>query len=63
MELLDHALKSPKGFGNMDISIGREHLDAIARWEFTWIVWPVAGVLFGAVAAILKGVMASGQKD
>ena len=33
------------------------------RWDYTWIIWPVAGVLFGAVTAILKGVMASGQKD
>lgn len=24
------------------------------RWEFTWIVWPVAGVLFGAVVVITK---------
>ncbi|MDD3239695.1 MAG: XRE family transcriptional regulator, partial [Lachnospira sp.] len=23
-------------------------------WEFTWIVWPVAGVLFGAIAAIIS---------
>lgn len=31
-ELLDRALKSPKGFGNMDIVIGEEHLSAIARF-------------------------------
>lgn len=31
-ELLHHALKSPKGFGNMDISIEEAHLDAIARF-------------------------------
>ena len=24
------------------------------RWEITWIIWPVAGVLFGAVATITK---------
>lgn len=24
------------------------------RWEFTWIVWPVAGVLFAAVSAIMR---------
>lgn len=24
------------------------------RWEFTWIVWPVAGVLYGVVAAIVS---------
>ena len=24
------------------------------RWDFTWIVWPVAGVLFGAVSAIIS---------
>lgn len=31
-ELLHHALKSPKGLGNMDISIEEAHLDAIARF-------------------------------
>ena len=24
------------------------------RWELTWIIWPVAGVLFGAICAIIK---------
>lgn len=27
------------------------------RWDITWIVWPVAGVLFGAIACIVKIVM------
>lgn len=31
-ELLSHALASPKGFGNMEIAIGEEHLFAIARF-------------------------------
>lgn len=31
-ELLEHALESPKGLGNMDIDIGEEHLRAIARF-------------------------------
>lgn len=31
-ELLKHALKSPKGLGNMDISIEDAHLSAIARF-------------------------------
>lgn len=31
-ELLLHALKSPKGLGNMDISIGESHLRAVARF-------------------------------
>lgn len=31
-ELLKHALKNPKGFGNMDISIDEKHLHAIARF-------------------------------
>lgn len=30
--LLEHALKSPKGLGNMKIAIGGEHLSAIARF-------------------------------
>ncbi len=29
-------------------------------WEHTWIVWPVAGVLFGAIAVVLDQV---GKKD
>ncbi len=32
MELLAHALKSRKGFGNLNISIDEEHLQAIARF-------------------------------
>ncbi|MCI5535733.1 MAG: hypothetical protein SOV50_03415 [Lentihominibacter sp.] len=24
------------------------------RWDFTWIIWPVAGVLFAALSALLK---------
>lgn len=24
------------------------------RWDFTWLVWPVAGVMFGAVSAVAK---------
>ena len=32
LELLRHALKSPKGYGNMKISIGEEDLRAIARF-------------------------------
>lgn len=24
------------------------------RWHFTWIIWPVAGVLFAAVSAIMR---------
>ncbi len=27
------------------------------RWEFTWIVWPVAGVLFAAVSAIARHIV------
>ena len=26
------------------------------NWGFTWIVWPVAGVLYGAIAVVLSGV-------
>ena len=25
-----------------------------ARWDFTWIIWPVAGVLFGAISGIVR---------
>lgn len=26
------------------------------NWGFTWIIWPVAGVLYGAIAVVLSGV-------
>ncbi len=29
------------------------------RWEFTWIVWPVAGVLFAAYREIMKAIVRS----
>lgn len=32
LKLLHHAIDSPKGFGQMDVSIGEEHLCAIARF-------------------------------
>ena len=32
LELLHHALESPKGFGDMQVSIGEEHLEAIAHF-------------------------------
>ena len=31
-----------------------------ARWEISWIVWPVAGVLYGALAGILNVVRSRG---
>ena len=30
------------------------------NWGYTWIVWPVAGVLFGAIAVVLDQV---GKKE
>ncbi len=29
------------------------------RWEFTWIVWPVAGVLFAAYREVMKAIIRS----
>lgn len=29
------------------------------QWHITWIVWPIAGVLFGAVTAIVKMIIKS----
>ena len=29
------------------------------RWEFTWIVWPVAGVLFAAYREVMKAIVKS----
>lgn len=26
------------------------------RWDYTWILWPVAGVLFGAVSVVARGI-------
>ena len=31
------------------------------RWDFTWIVWPVAGVLFAAVYGIAKAIVKNGE--
>ena len=31
------------------------------RWDFTWLVWPVAGVLFGAVSAIISITVKEGE--
>ena len=31
------------------------------RWEFTWIVWPIAGVLFVAYREIMKAIIRSNQ--
>ena len=30
---------------------------ATSRWEFTWIVWPVAGVIFAAYREIIKAIV------
>ena len=31
------------------------------NWKFTWIIWPVAGILYAAVLGIVK--MIVGNKD
>ena len=33
---------------------------ATSRWEFTWIVWPVAGVMFAAYREIMKAIVRAG---
>ena len=33
---------------------------ATLRWEFTWIVWPVAGVMFAAYREIMKAIVRAG---
>lgn len=30
-----------------------------SRWEFTWIIWPVAGVLYAAVFGIIRWIMSN----
>jgi len=32
------------------------------RWDMTWIVWPIAGVLFAAYREIMKAVLRSGRQ-
>lgn len=27
---------------------------ATGRWDFSWILWPVAGVLYGVVVVVLR---------
>jgi hypothetical protein len=29
------------------------------RWEFTWIVWPIAGILFAAYREVMKAIVKS----
>ena len=33
------------------------------NWDTSWIVWPVAGVLFAALMVILRAVVAGKQKE
>lgn len=33
------------------------------NWGITWVIWPVAGVLFGAVESIVKAVSTSKEKE
>ena len=35
---------------------------ATGRWDFTWIVWPVSGVLFGAVSAVARYISSSKEE-
>ena len=32
-------------------------------WSTSWIIWPVAGVLYAALAGILRMVMKTGRRD
>lgn len=32
------------------------------NWNKSWIVWPIAGVLFGALTLILKSIVKSKEK-
>jgi len=32
------------------------------NWEFTWIIWPVAGVLYAAVPGIVKMIICDREK-
>ncbi len=33
------------------------------RWDKTWIIWPVAGVLFGAICAVIKAAMGINKSE
>ena len=33
------------------------------RWEYTWIVWPVAGVLFAAYREVMKAIGSTTKRD
>ena len=33
------------------------------NWGFTWIIWPLAGILFGAIASICKAIRAAVKKE
>lgn len=32
------------------------------KWDFTWIVWPVAGVLFAAVSGVVKAILSKNDQ-
>lgn len=32
------------------------------NWKFTWIIWPVAGVLYAAVLGMVKMTIEGGEK-
>lgn len=36
---------------------------ATERWDVTWIIWPAAGILFGAVCAIINAVSENKNKN
>ena len=33
------------------------------RWDITWIVWPVAGVLFAAISGIARAIIKVDKED
>jgi len=44
------------GFLSTAIFLGSSFVTG--AWDKTWIIWPVAGVLFGAMAIVMNIVMA-----
>ena len=47
----------PSVYWTLTTAIYLAYSFATERWDFTWIVWPVAGVLFVAVYCILQAVV------
>ena len=72
LQIEDYTAENKRADKKLDWFYGTYWLAALAiylgnsftqnNWEKSWIVWPIAGVLFGAAAAVLKNIVKSKEK-